>query len=67
MKFESICIFLSSGKTFTFRDVEILCDNESVIKFGYSAMSDGLIKVAIFPKANLCGWSLTPSKAKKHS
>ena len=54
-----ICIFASSGKTFTFKNIELLCDNESVIQFSYRAMSDGLEKIATFPKANICGWSLT--------
>jgi hypothetical protein len=67
MTFSTLCIFTHSGHTFTFKDVEILCDNETVIKFGYQAMSDGLTKVGIFPKATICGWSLTPSKPKKHN
>lgn len=59
MQHSIICIFTDSGNTFTFRDIEILHDNESVIQFSYRAMSDGLEKIATFPKANICGWSLT--------
>lgn len=58
LKYDSICIFTDSGNTFTFKDVEMLCDNESVIQFGYKAMSDELKKIATFPKSNICGWSL---------
>ena len=54
-----ICIFIGSGKTFTFKNIEMLCDNESIIQFSYRAMSDGLEKIATFPKSNICGWSLT--------
>jgi hypothetical protein len=43
--------------------VKILCDNETVLQFGYAAMSDGKTKVATFQKATICGWSLT-SKAE---
>ncbi len=59
MEYAIICIFMPTGKTFTFKDIKIECDNESVIAFSYSAMSDGKLKVATFPKATLCGWSLT--------
>ena len=59
MKLETLCIFLSTGKTFTFRDVLLVCDNESVLKFHYAAMSDGKTKTATFPKNTLCGWSVT--------
>jgi hypothetical protein len=55
----SICIFLSSGKTFSFLDITILTDNESTISFKYTAMSDGRTKTATFPKKGIAGWSLT--------
>lgn len=58
-QFSIICIFADSGKTFTFRNIEVITDNESVIQFSYRAMSDGLEKIATFPKSNICGWSLT--------
>lgn len=59
MKYLIICIFTPTGRTYTFKNVEIICDNESVLQFDYSAMSDGLSKTATFPKNTLCGWSLT--------
>jgi hypothetical protein len=59
MKFYSICIFTQAGHTFTFNDVELLCDNESVLKFGYTAMSDDKVKVGIFLKHQIVGWSFT--------
>jgi hypothetical protein len=55
----SICIFTPQGKTFTFKDVEVLTDNETVIVFKYRAMSDGNEKVATFYKSTICGVSLT--------
>lgn len=64
MKYSIICIFTPTGRTYTFKDVEIVCDNETVIQFKYSAMSDGLAKTATFPKTGICGWSLTPTKSK---
>ena len=60
MKYAILCIFTPYGKTFTFRKVEVLCDNETTLQFDYAAMSDGKIKTATFPKSTLCGWSLTP-------
>ena len=54
-----LCVFLTSGKTFTFRYVTILSDNEFAIKFAYNAMSDGLEKEATFYKANVAGVSKT--------
>ncbi len=60
MKFKILCIFMPTGRTFTFRNGEIVCDNETVIQFKYAAMSDGLAKTATFPKLTLAGWSITP-------
>lgn len=54
----SLCIFTPTGRTYTFKHVRIECDNETVLVFSYSAMSDGLRKTATFPKATLCGWSV---------
>lgn len=59
MKYEILCIFTPTGKTYTFRNVEVICDNETVLQFSYAAMSDGRAKVATFPKAKICGWSVT--------
>lgn len=58
-KLRSICFFLPTGKTFTFRNVEILTDNETVIVFRYLAMSDNLRKIGTFLKANIAGDSRT--------
>lgn len=58
-QYSIICIFTKEGKTFTFRNIELLTDNETIIQFSYRAMSDGLEKIGTFPKANICGWSLT--------
>jgi len=59
MKFKELCIFTSCGKTFTFKTGKVICDNESTLQFEYTAMSDGIIKVATFPKSNIAGWSVT--------
>ena len=58
---ESICIFLNSGRTFTFRNIVILCDNESMLSFSYVAMSDGGSKRAMFPKRGIAGWTVMES------
>lgn len=55
----NICIFLPSGKTFSFHDCTITVDNESFLQFWYAAMSDGQQKEAHFPKTNIAGWSIT--------
>lgn len=60
MKCSILCIFMPTGKTYTFRNVEMVCDNETFLLFNYAAMFDGKIKTATFPKATLCGWSVTP-------
>jgi len=60
MKYSILCIFTPTGRTYTFRNVEMVCDNETVLQFRYSAMSDGKAKTATFPKGTLCGWSVTP-------
>jgi len=60
MKYAILCIFTRQGKTFTFKNVEVVCDNETILQFTYTAMSDGKVKTATFPKGGVCGWSLTP-------
>ena len=60
MKYSILCIFTNTGRTYTFKNVEMVCDNETVIVFNYAAMSDSKSKTATFPKATLCGWSVTP-------
>ena len=59
MKYEILCVFTPQGKTFTFKDVEVIVDNETFLQFSYKAMSDGKIKVGNFPKGKLVGWSTT--------
>jgi len=56
---ELLHIFLNSGKTFTFRNIKLVTDNESVLVFEYSAISDGKTKQAIFAKNGIAGWSRT--------
>ena len=60
MYYDILCIFTPTGRTYTFRDVKMVCDNETVLQFSYSSMSDDRYKTATFPKATLCGWSVTP-------
>ena len=45
-----LCIFTHTGRTYTFKEVDIVCDNETMLQFTYSAMSDGKSKIANFPK-----------------
>ena len=56
----NICLFMVSGKTFTFKNVEITSDNETTLAFTYKAMSDGLAKTFIGRKEALAGYSVTP-------
>lgn len=49
---KSVCIFMVSGRTYSFRDVSILVDNENCVSFQYCAMSDGKTKRATFYKYN---------------
>lgn len=53
----NICIFLPSGKTFTFKDVVGFVACETMLKFQYVAMSDGKQKGAVFQMTNIAGWS----------
>lgn len=53
----SLCLFFATGRTFTFRNVTIISDNETAITFTYKAMSDGLSKTATFFKAHVVGIS----------
>jgi hypothetical protein len=54
----SLCLFLPTGHTFTFREVEIAVDNESVLVLNYKAMSDGFRKTATIQKSAIVGWSV---------
>lgn len=53
----TICLFLPSGKTFTFHGVTLVTNNETVLVFEYKAMSDGKKKVHTAQKSALVGWS----------
>ena len=53
--FTSICFFLVTGRTFTFRNVTRVVDNETAISFHYTAMSDGKEKDATFYKMQIEG------------
>jgi len=53
----SICIFLLSGKTFTFHGVSEFRDNETGLVFSYTAMSDGNQKCGHFLHAQIAGYS----------
>ena len=53
----TICFFLHSGKTFTFKGVTDLTENQTVIEFTYRAMSDANEKEGKFYVANIAGWS----------
>lgn len=59
-EFDIVCIFCPTGKTFTFRNVSVIVDNESVLVFNYGAMSDGRMKTHVAIKANIVGYSTTP-------
>jgi len=54
---KSLCIFTPTGRTYTFKNVEITCDNETVLCFSYKAMSDGNSKKGVFSKFNIVGFS----------
>lgn len=57
--YETVCLFLPTGRTFTFRDVTVACDNETFLILEYASMKDGKTKRAIIQKAAIVGWSLT--------
>lgn len=52
---QSLCLFLVSGRTYTFRDVVLEHDNETAVTFQYRAMSDGQYKRATFYKEHVAG------------
>lgn len=54
----NLCLFLATGRTFTFKDVELIQDNETAVVFEYTAMSDGKKKKATFYKDHVAGVSL---------
>lgn len=54
---QHMCIFLTSGKTFSFKFIQDVVDNESIVSFSYRAMSDNKKKRATFYKSNIAGVS----------
>jgi hypothetical protein len=52
-------IFTGEGNTFTFHNVVLLTDNESILSFQYGAMSDGRVKIGEFSKKRIVGFSMT--------
>lgn len=54
-RLRSLCFFLPTGRTFTFRQVVIEQDNETAIVIRYFAMSDGREKTATFYKTQIAG------------
>ena len=54
-EFRSICFFLDTGRTYTFRDADMIQDNETVWVIRYRAMSDGNWKEATFYKNRVAG------------
>lgn len=57
-------IFLATGKTFTFRNVEEVIENETGLTFGYRAMSDGEQKTVTFYRPEMVGHSTYGEEAK---
>ena len=55
-------IFLSSGKTFTFRGVSHVVENETGLRFNYTAMSDEQEKSVVFYRPGIVGHSTYPPK-----
>ena len=53
----NLCIFMPTGKTFSFKNVTFVHNNESYLVFEYKAMSDGETKEASFIKSNIAGYS----------
>lgn len=54
----TLCIFSPAGRTFTFRGVEIVTDNESVLVAEYTAMSDHRRKRVTVLKSAIVAYSV---------
>ena len=54
----NVTIFMQTGHTFTFKNVDIETDNENVLAFSYIAMSDGRMKKVNFSKFIIAGHSV---------
>ena len=56
----TICFFLANNHgTYTFRDAEIVMDNETVLVVQYTAMSDGKPKKVTMQKRLIAGWAVS--------
>ena len=55
---DMLCLFTPHGHTFTFHQVEVSVNNESILAFKYAAKSDGRNKVMFVQKANITGYSV---------
>lgn len=53
-----LCIFTPTGHTYTFRDVEVVVDNESMLIAEYTAMSDGRRKRVTVIKSAIVAYSV---------
>ena len=59
MSYSILTVFTDEGHTFTFRNVTVVCDNETTLAFSYKAMSDGKVKTGTFSKFRIVGFSVT--------
>lgn len=53
-----LCIFLSTGRTYTFRDVTVVVDNETMLVAEYTAMTDGKRKRVTVIKSAIVAYSI---------
>lgn len=53
----TICLFLPSGKTFTFRGCHIEIDNEDMLRFTYQASSDSRQGYVMVQKSQIVAFS----------
>ena len=55
----TICLFLPTGHTFTFRNARVTTDNERMLVVDYVAMSDGQTKRITVQKDQIVGHAVT--------
>lgn len=55
---KTLCLFLPTGRTFTFKDVVLTTNNETVLVFDYRAMSDGEGKTMTVFRDSIVGYSI---------
>ena len=56
----TVCLFLPTGRTYTFRDATVIQDNETVLVLKYIAMSDAHEGFLTVQKSAVVGWSVKP-------